>query len=112
MIEKNHPNLIKKLGVVILASLLSSGLIFCNLMRFIKPQIIPTHFGIVIAGIIIFFAVFYGFWAGNHVKCPECMSACKRYSDELNKNRKVICRNCNIIWNLGVSYNTDADGGG
>jgi len=75
-------------------------------------KLIPATPVIVIAGAIIMFTAFYIFWFGSNVKCPLCSVECKRYSDELNKNRKVDCPECNIIWNLGVSYNTDADGGG
>jgi hypothetical protein len=107
MIEKKHPYFNRKLSLLMLGALFFSGLIFCNTMGFIGPQLIPKNTGIIVGGAIIITAVVYGFWIGNHVKCPECSAKCERYSDELNKSRKVLCSKCQIIWDLGVSYNLD-----
>jgi hypothetical protein len=109
MREKKHPSFSRQLSLVILGAIFSSGLIFCNIVGLIGPQLIPTNAGILIGGAIIVFAVVYGFWLGNHVNCPEGSTKCERYSDELNKSRKVFCPNCQSVWDLGVSYNTDAD---
>jgi len=107
MIQKKHPYFSRKLSLVFLGTIFASGLVFCNIMGLIGPQLVPTSAGIYIGGAIIVSALAYGFWIGNHVKCPECSTECVRYSDELNKSRKVICPKYQIIWYLGVFYNLD-----
>jgi hypothetical protein len=110
MIEKKHPYFSRKLSTVVIGAIIFSGLILCNIMGIIKPQLLPTNTGILLGGTIILSALVYGFWIGNHVKCPECSTKCEHYSDEINKSRKVICPKCQTVWNLETSYNTDTGG--
>lgn len=107
MIEKKHPYYSRRLGLVVIGAIILSGLILGNLAGVIGPQLIAKNAGIFITCVIVFSVLVYGFWIGSHVKCPECSTQCERYSDEHNKSRKVLCPKCEIVWNLGVSYNLD-----
>ena len=109
MIEKKHPNFNRKLSLIMIIGFSLAGLIFCNILEIIKPQIIPTNLGLFMGGAIIFYILIYGFRAGKHVKCPECSAICERCSDEYNKGRKAVCPKCQIIWDLGVSYSSESE---
>jgi hypothetical protein len=81
MIEKKHSYFNRRLNTVMIAGIILAGLIVCNILEIFRPQIIPTNTGIYLVGVIIFSVLIYGFWVGSHVKCPECSTLCKRYSD-------------------------------
>jgi hypothetical protein len=90
-----------------ISALILAGIIFFNMFGFIGEQILSDTTAILLGSAIIFSAISYAFWLGNHVKCPQCGSMCNKHSDAHNKSRKVVCNKCRIIWNLGVSYNLD-----
>ena len=77
MIEKKHPYFNRKLITLMIVGTLLAGLIFCNILGLITPQLISTNTGILISGVIIFSVLIYGFWAGSHVKCPKCSTMCE-----------------------------------
>lgn len=110
METKKYPSFHKNLFIKIVLAILVSGALFLNTYFFEGKNFLAGDLGIILMGIIIFSVIAYGFWASNHIKCPKCSSLCEKYSDELNKNRKVICKKCEIVWDLGVSYNTDSGG--
>ena len=88
MTEKNHLDFSKKISLIILISLLISGSILGNLMAYLGQKLIFATQGLIISGSIIIFAVIYGLWSGNHVKCPDCSAICELYSEDFNKNIK------------------------
>jgi uncharacterized C2H2 Zn-finger protein len=90
-----------------IGALISAGTIFLNIFGFIGDPLFSDTVGIMLGGVIIFSAISYVFWLGNHVKCPQCNAIFKKYSDEHNRSRKVVCPRCGVIWNLGISYNIE-----
>jgi len=100
-----HKNVFTKMAIAFLVSLS----LFLNVYFFEGRNFLAGNIGILLMTFTMLGAVSYGFWAGNHVKCPVCYSLCDRYSDEENRSRKVICNKCKILWILGVSYNHDTE---
>lgn len=94
--------------MAVISAIILSGLVLGNITGLIEPQLVSKNTGIFITCVLVFSVLMYGFWIGNHVKCPECGAQCERYSDGLNKSRKVLCQKCRIVWDLGISYNLDS----
>ncbi len=107
MIEKKHPTFYRRLTVLFVIVFSFTLVLFFNLAGYLGPKFLPEGLQIGMAFVNMFGFVIYGFWAGSHVKCPQCSSRCERYSDELNEGRKALCRHCSVIWDLGITFNSD-----
>ncbi len=110
METKRHPTFHRNLLIGIVLAMVVSICLFLNSYFLEDRNFLAGGLGIVWMGAIIFSAVIHGLWAGSHVKCPDCGTLSEKVPDELNKNRKVLCKKCNILWIIGVSYHVDAGG--
>jgi hypothetical protein len=107
MKEKKHPYFLRNLTIVFALCLIVSLMIILNSLGFLGPKMLTWNWALPVSGITIFVFIVYIIWSGNNVKCPICFKKCAIYSDEENKSRKLVCQKCQIIWNIGVTYNTD-----
>jgi len=107
LIVKQHPTFYRYMSIVILSGFLFNLLICANI--FYGKNILSGDVGIFLMGISIILILFFGFYMSTHVSCPYCSERCSLYSDDSGKGRQVLCKNCGVIWDLGVSYNQDSD---
>ena len=110
MEERKHPTFHRRLTLLFAICFLSSGTLFCDLTGKAWTPLLPQGLSMVLVGVLIFGFMVYALWSGKHVKCPQCGLECEFKSDEPGKGRKVICRRCEIVWDLGTSYNSDSGG--
>jgi hypothetical protein len=105
-----HPTFRRKLTILFAVVFALTIVLGLNLAGYLGPRVLTdTQQILLIGGLILGFLV-YGFWAGNHVKCPRCSVPCIWYSEEANQGRRVSCPQCSTIWDLGISYNSDSGG--
>jgi hypothetical protein len=108
--QRVHPTFHRQLTLLFVPCFLVGGVLMVDGIGLFGRHFLPQTLSIILAATLIFGLVLYGFWAGNHVRCPNCGDRCQRHSDEPGKGRKVVCLRCKIIWDLGTSYNSNSGG--
>ncbi|HSG28558.1 MAG TPA: hypothetical protein VLA34_08770 [Candidatus Krumholzibacterium sp.] len=104
MVERDHPWFGRRVTTLLITAAIGSGAIVGNLLGFLGPVLLAPAVGIPFTALLIGGSIYYGFWAARRIDCPECSARCEKLGGESGKGNRVVCRECGIIWDLGISF--------
>lgn len=71
----------------------------------LDSRIMASSFWMTVVLILFLLSIVYSFSIilkfRNKVKCPHCHRICVPYSSSYKKERRVLCPDCRIVWQLG-----------
>lgn len=86
---------------IYLCVLVTAALLGC----FLDSRILASPFWAIVVLSLFLLSIVYSFSLilkfRNKVKCPHCHRICAPYSSSYRKERRVLCPDCRIVWQLG-----------